>query len=71
MAERDLRGFYGCSDGRRSRLVAVGAKSTKVPLARQTKFVVDCPACGREHPIEVAWRATAAKDRKPEFVVEP
>jgi len=51
--------------------VAVGAKSQKVPLARQTRFIVDCPACGREHPIEVAWRATAASDRKPEFVVEP
>jgi hypothetical protein len=71
MAVRDLRGFYGCSDGGRSRLVSVGAKSEKVALARQTRFVADCPACGRQHPIEVAWRAAAASDRSPELIVEP
>lgn len=71
MAERDLRGFYGCSDGRRARVVAVGARSKKVPLARQTRFIVDCPACGLEHPINVSWRSRSDKDRKVELVVEP
>jgi hypothetical protein len=71
MPVRDLRGFYGCSDGRRARVVAVGAQSGKVPLARQTRFIVDCPACGLEHPIDVAWRSRQDKDRAPEIVVEP
>jgi hypothetical protein len=57
-------GFYGCG-----RVVRVSLRSGVQRAPKSAK--VECPACGLEHLVAIAWRTATERDegREPELVV--
>lgn len=67
-AERRV-GFYGCQVRGRGRLVRIEEAEPDIGKDPPRAVLADCPVCGVEHIIGVAWRAATELDGEPELWV--
>jgi hypothetical protein len=64
---KEYRGFFGCPGVDYPRLVRARFTGAAPRFGPKKFWIVDCPACGERHRVEIWWRQPNEKDREPEL----